>query len=79
MSPVAVCGPFNSQFISDNHFECSICLDTLKDPNVILLNAYIAFVILVSRRAFKDAVLSVLRAECRARIISRRDLRKDQL
>jgi len=60
----------------DNHFKCSICLDTIEGPNVIPECLH----------RFCDTCInkSIQRCgarcpTCRARITSRRDLRKDQL
>ena len=60
----------------DNHFECSICLDTFSDPNVIpeCLHHFCDACIKGSiQQCSKEC------PNCRARITSRRDLRKNHL
>jgi hypothetical protein len=60
----------------DNHFECSICLDTFKGPSVIqeCLHHF-------CDTCIKESIQQCSKEcpACRARITSRRDLRKDHL
>ena len=60
----------------DNHVECSICLGTFKGPNAIpeCLHRFCDTCIKESIQRCGTACPT-----CRARITSRRDLRKDQL
>ena len=60
----------------DNHFTCSICLDTFSDPNVIpeCLHHF-------CDTCIKESIQKCSKGcpACRARFTSRRDLRKDHL
>ena len=58
----------------DNHFKCAICLDTFEGPNVIpeCLHRF-------CDTCIKKSIQRCTECTCRARITSRRDLRKDQL
>ena len=63
-------------YLVDNHFKCSICLDTFKGPNVIpaCLHHF-------CDTSIKDSIQRCgnVCPACRAKIACRRDLRKDRL
>jgi len=65
-----------NSLVVDNHFECVLCLNTFEGPNVIpeCLHRFCDTCIKKDiQRCGADC------PPCRARITSRRDLRKDQL
>ena len=60
----------------DNHFECFICLDTFKGPNVILKCLHHFCETCINKNIQRCGVQC---PACGARFTSRRDLRKAQL
>ena len=63
----------------DNHFKCSICLDTIEGPNVIPVCLHRFCDTCITEASIQRGCAGTHCPTCRAKITSRRDLKKDQL